>query len=225
MYFETGIMPDYNGFVDFTVDYLQHIDLMDNFKKLYSKKFDEISFRENQGNYICNPDVFSANYSLEAAKRVLKDEKLMIGFIVACEDDLKYTKNNYLIHIQINDITAPVSSYEMQLSIIPHGDLNNRLQLIRLDNWRTEQPHKNIAKKLSTTTHIHLYNEFDLLRGKTNGAFDIAYNIDGESTEFEESLKTFLQIIDLGEDISEQIYKYTMKSLEAAKNKAEEKVL
>ena len=85
------------------------------------------------------------------------------------------------------------------------------------------QSNKNIAKKLATTTHIHLYNEFDLLRGKTNGAFDIAYNVGGDSTEFKESLKRFLQIMDLGEDISQKIYKSTMKALETAKTESEEK--
>ena len=222
-FYETGIMPDKNGFVDFTVDDLAHKDLIENFKKLYSKNFDEEAFRENQGNYICYPDVFSNNFSLVAGKRAIKDDKLLVGFIVSCEDDLKYTRNDYLIHIQLNDINNAFSNYEMQLSIVPRGELDNRLQLIRLDNWKTEQPHKNIAKKLTTSTHIHLYNEFDLLRGKTNGAFDIAYNIEGGSTEFEESLKRFLQILDLGEEISQKVYKFTMKSFESSKIKIDEK--
>lgn len=222
-YYDTGIMPDYHGFVDFSVDEINHKDLIENFKNLYSISFDEISFRENQGNFICNPDVYSTNYNFEIGKCAIQDNKLIVGYIISCEDDLKYTKNDYLVHIQLSDILNPFSNYEMQLSIIPHGNIDCRLQLIRLDNWESKQPHKNIAKKLSTTTHIHLYNEFDLLRGKTNGAFDIAYNIEGERTEFKDSLKTFLQILDLGSDISKKIYNSTMRSVELFKRKTEGK--
>ena len=223
MYFETGIMPSYDGFIDFSVDSYEHIEMMDNFNKLYSKRFDEISFRENQGNFICNPEVYSQNYALEGKKRVRIGNKLLCGFIVSCSDDLGYTKNDYLIHIQINDVANSCSTYEMQISIVPHGDFEHRLQLMRLDNWESEQSHRNIAKKLATRTHIHLYNEFDLLRGKTNGAFDIAYNVEGRHTTFEDSLKTFLRILDLDQDITKVIYASTIKALNDSKKAISEK--
>lgn len=224
-YYETGILPDYNGFVDLTTDDIQHNELIVDFKKLYSKQFDEETFRSNQGNFICNPEVYSNNYTLVAGKKVKMDNKMIFGYLISCEDDMKYTRNDYLIHISINDINNPISNYEMQLNIVPHGDLNQRLQLIRLDNWASEQTHRNIAKKLATTTHIHLYNEFDLLRGKTNGAYDIAYNIEGDSTAFEKSLKTFLEILDLGKEISDKIYNSVTKKITEAKSISSEKVI
>ena len=224
-YYDTGLLPDYNGFIDLTTDELQHKDLIEDFNKLYSKSFNEESFRQNQGNFICNPEVYSNNYTLVKGKKVTIGNKMIFGFIISCEDDLKYTRNDYLIHIEINDYNNSFSNYEMQLNIIPHGNLNQRLQLIRLDNWASEQTHRNVAKKLATTTHIHLYNEFDLLRGKTNGAFDIAYNIEGDSTAFEKSLKTFLEILDLGKEISDKIYNSVTKKLAEAKSISSEKVI
>ena len=213
MFFETGIMPSYDGFIDFSVDYYEHLNLIDDFKQLYSKNFDERSFREHQSNFICNPEVYSTNYQLEAKKRVKQGDKLIVGFIVSCCDAMKSVQNDYLIHIEIDDINNQLSNYEMQINIIPHGNLEDRLQLMRIDNWETKQTHKNIAKTLSTTTHVHLYNEFDLLRGKTNGGFDIAYNLEGTGVEFESALKTFLEILDLGRDISKSIYKFTTDCL------------
>ena len=124
-----------------------------------------------------------------------------------------YNQHCYLIHIEIDDVNNQYSNYEMQVSLLPQGEFDNRLQLMRLDNWESRQSHRNIAKKLSTTTHIHIYNEFDLLRGKTNGAFDIAYNIEGDSTAFETSLRTFLKILDLNDEITQTIYHHTMSNL------------
>jgi len=223
MYYENGILPDSNGFVDFSVDEIQHLELIEDFKKLYSKKFNEESFRSNQSNIICIPEVFSFNYTLVAEKKVKQGDKMIFGYLIACDDDLKYTRNDYLVHIEINDVNNPLSSYEMQLNLIPRGNINQRLQLIRLDNWQSEQTHRNIAKKLSTTTHVHLYNEFDLLRGKINGAFDIAYNVDGVGTAFDKSLNMFLDILDLGGDISKNIYNSTIKNINAAKRTSTEK--
>lgn len=223
MFYKTDILPDNEGFVDFTVNDIEHMHLLDNFKKLYSKKHNETKFRNKQGNFICCPEVFSDNYKLEGKKCIKLDDKFLAGFIVSCSDKYNTTKTDYLIHIQLNDFTNSYSDYEMHISIIPHGNLNNRLQLMRLDNWASEQVHRNIAKKLSTVTHVHLYNEFDLLRGKTNGAYDIAYNLDKGSTAFESSLKTFLAILELDSDITKDIYNSTLNALNECRTKEIEK--
>ena len=222
-FYETGIMPHYNGFIDMSVDEFEHDDLIEDFKKLYSKNFDETEFKNNQSNFICNPEVYNYEFSFEAGKKVIQGKKFISACIVSCVDQFKSVRNDYLIHIKIDDVNDEYSNYEMQISIIPRGDLSLRLQLMRLDNWHKEMSHKNVAKKLATTTHIHLYNEFDLLRGKENGSFDIAYNLEGESTSFETSLKRFLQILDLGDDVTKIIYNNTMKVVNSHKKVATEK--
>lgn len=218
LFYQTGIMPGHDGFVDFSVDFSEYLEMIDDFKALYSRHFDETTFREGQSNFICNPEVYSSNYKLEAKKCIRQGNKLIAGFIVSCEDRMGYTQNDYLLHIEIDDINDSLSNYEMQINIIPHGKINQRLQLMRIDNWASEQTHKNIANTLSTTTHVHLYNEFDLLRGKTNGSFDIAYNLEGTGVEFETALKKFLDIIDFGIDISKTVYRSIVKAVNLNKS-------
>lgn len=212
LFYEFGKMPDFNGFIDFSINDLEKIDMLENFQRLYSRNFDEISFREHQLNYICTPDIYGDEYKIEAGRKVRQGNKLILGYIVSCNNDMCYNQHCYLIHIEIDDVNNQYSNYEMQVSLLPQGEFDNRLQLMRLDNWESRQSHRNIAKKLSTTTHIHIYNEFDLLRGKTNGAFDIAYNIEGDSTAFETSLRTFLKILDLNDEITQTIYQHTMNN-------------
>ena len=101
----------------------------------------------------------------------------------------------------------------MQINLIPHGNLQQRLQIMRLDNWEAKQMHKNISKTLTTKTHVHLYNEFDLLRGNTNGGFDIAYNLEGEGVDFETALKQFLKILDFDKSISKKVLKTIIEGL------------
>ena len=217
LYYQTGIMPDVNGMADFSTADDEHMNLIDDFRALYSKSFDENEFKMKQGNFICDPEVYRNIYKLEDKKCVKVGDKLIAGFIVSCTDEFETVKIDYLVHVQLNDVNNSYSNYEMQINIVPHGDLEYRLQLMRLDNWEHEQTHRNVAKKLATTTHIHIYNEFDILRGKTNGAYDIAYNIEGRSTEFESSLKTFLKILDLDKPVSKEIYETTLKALEKYK--------
>ena len=93
--------------------------------------------------------------------------------------------------------------------------------MLRLDNWDSEQPHKNVGNKLKTRTHIHIYNEFDLLRGKVNGNFDIAYNLNSKSTEFNTALETFLDILELDNDSRAEIYNSTMEALDNCKKSLE----
>ena len=95
---------------------------------------------------------------------------------------------------------------------MPKGSIDNRIQLVRFDNWAKEQTHKNIGKKLSTTTHIHLYNHFDLIRGKTNGSYDIAFNFSEESTDFEKALKVFLEFISGDDDIFKELTDKILKA-------------
>ncbi len=223
MFYETGIMPTYDGMIDFSLDSYEHMKLIDRFKKVYSKNFDQVAFRGEQGNFICVPEVYSNNYKIEVGKSVVQDNKLIIGFIVSSSNNLEDTKHDYLIHIEIDDLNNSHSNYEMQISLIPNGKLKYRLQLMRLDNWEREQSHKNIAKKLRTTTHVHFYNQFDLLRGKTNGSFDIAYNIEEKGVDFESSLKTFLDILEFDYDVAINIYNTTIKCLESNRKKATEK--
>ncbi|MBQ8615161.1 MAG: hypothetical protein IJ415_01170 [Clostridia bacterium] len=221
MFYETGIMPTYDAMIDCLVGELDFMKLIEEIRNLYSKHFDETTFRAQQGNFICKPEIYLDGYRLEFGKKVKLDNRLIIGFLISCGDDFSaYStyKIPYLIHINIEDVNNDCSNYEIQLNLLPNGKLEHRLQLMRLDNWESEQPHKNVAKKLATTTHIHLYNEFDLIRGKVNGNFDIAYNLEAKSTDFKTSLKTFLKILDLDKNIQKNIYDSTIKSIEEHKS-------
>lgn len=220
-FFETGIMPDSDGMVDWSTNEYEQIKMIDEFKNLYSKNFDENSFRSGQINTICKPEILTTDYKIEVAKKSNLGNRMVIGYIV--DATYPFSTNNtsfkYLLHINIEDINNPCSNYEIQLNLLPQGKISNRLQLMRLDNWKSEQPHKNIAKKLTTRTHIHLYNEFDLLRGKVNGNYDIAYNLDDKSTDFDKALKTFLNILGFEDEIQRKIYNTTMKCVNNSKTK------
>ena len=211
-FYQTGIMPNTDGMVDLTTTELEEIFMLDEFKELYSKNFDETNFRENQINIICNPFLFGEKYKVQIAKKASIGNRMIMGYIIEANDSYG-TAFKYLIHINIADVNNPCSNYEIQLNVLPHGRISNRLQLMRLDNWESEQPHKNIAKKIATTTHIHLYNEFDLLRGKINGNYDIAYNLEGKSTNFETSLKTFLEILDFDDVTQRKMLNTTIKCI------------
>jgi len=127
-----------------------------------------------------------------------------------------------LIHVNISDVTNDKSTYEIQLNILPEGELQHRIQLVRFDNWKDPQYHKNLGNKLQTTTHIHLYNPLDLLRGKKNGAFDIAFNISDKSTDFESALDTFVAMISNDEKLQSTINSIMMKSFNEAKRRVGE---
>lgn len=218
-YFETGIMPNEEGRIDMFVTESEHMDLLDEFKELYSRKFNEEAFRDQQANYILDPEVLAMNFKIEAAKKTTKGNKMIVGFLISSGEFIEQNKMMYLLHMEISDITNDLSNYEMQFNIVPNGDLTKRIQLMRLDNWESEQPHKNVAKKLATRTHIHLYNEFDLLRGKINGNYDIAYNFSGSSTTFNTSLKTFLEILGLNPEVQKTVYNLTLKGIEQRKTR------
>lgn len=206
-FFNTGIMPESDGHLYSQIYDSDLPEVVAEFKKLYSNGFDKEDFKNKQSNIIYNPKNYMFDYELTSGKKVEKGNELICGFLITAfnvNSDFSF-KDCYLLHIDIEDVTNSCSNYEIQLNIIPDGNFESRIQLIRLDNWENEQVHRNVAKKLSTTTHIHLYNELDILRGKTNGAYDIAFNLEGESTEFNTSLKTFLDILGLDNSIRNEI--------------------
>lgn len=220
IFYKTGIMPTSDGLIDCSIDFYETLNMIDDFKRLYSKKFDETTFRHEQSNFICNPEIITTDYELEASKKVNFGNRIIIGHIVTGKSSLLGSTNYkipYLIHINIEDVNNPCSNYEIQLNLLPQGDISNRLQLIRFDNWAFEQPHKNVGKKLQTTTHIHLYNQFDLLRGRVNGNFDIVYNFNNNSTEFDTAFLTFLDILDFNFDLRTELYNKTMKAINQLK--------
>lgn len=213
-YLEKDMMPDRQGFMyDYMDLYVATNTISKDLSRVYSSKFDLNSFKEKQSNFICNPDCFKRPEKIVARKKVSKGKSFAAGYLLAPED----MQVMYLLHIYIEDVNVSDCNYEIQLNVLPDAKIEHRLQLLRVDNWKNQQTHKNIAKKLDTTTHIHLYNWFDLLRGKTNGSFDIAYNIEHKSTEFNMALSTFLQIINLRENLERNIHSKILQSIEESK--------
>ncbi|MBO5955078.1 MAG: hypothetical protein J6Q13_03860, partial [Clostridia bacterium] len=215
-FYETGILVGPDGFIDCTADFSEMLKMKDKFKKLYSSRFDEMKFRKEQTNLICNPEIITDTTEIVEKKSVCFDNRMIMGFIVSANTSKLVSCNykiQYLIHINIEDVNNLCSNYEVQLNILPHGDISKRLQLVRLDNWDRELPHRNIGNKLKTRTHIHLYNEFDKIRGKGNGEYDIAYNFNSKSTDFVTALNTFLDILDLEVEVRKEIYDSTVQAI------------
>ena len=210
-FYEKDLYVDRNGYLDCKVGYDMPEYLIAKFRKVYNSKFNEKTFRENQANVIFNPD-FNYTHSIEyikpnaivGVKNIQTDEKLVIGLILE-----NYTGEIYhLMHIAINDISKEKSSYEIQLNLLPQGHIDKRIQLLRVDNYETQQAHKNLGgKKLPTSTHVHLYNHFDLLRGKVNGNYDISHNLENDSTDFISALHGFLSVMDLDVELHNEIVK------------------
>lgn len=209
-FYRTDLYVDRNGYLDCCVDCIPDY-LVSKFRKLYNTKFDEKEFKSKQANIIFNPD-FNYNYSKDfnkphailSMKNIQTDNGLVIGIILE-----NYTGEiYYLLHIAIDDIHKNESSYEIQLNLLPQGDIDKRIQLIRMDNYETQQAHKNLGgKRLDTTTHVHLYNHFDLLRGKQNGNYDISHNREGESTDFYSALNDFLGVMEIDVELHNEILK------------------
>lgn len=218
---KTGIMPASDGFIDCSIGFYETLQMKDEFKELYSRRFNEEDFRNGQSNFICKPQIITDTNKLESSRKVKIGDRMIMGFIITASSSLFGSDGGYqipyLLHINIEDVNNSCSNYEIQLNLLPQGVIANRLQLVRLDNWDRQQPHKNIANKLKTTTHIHLYNEFDLLRGKENGSLDIAYNIESKSTDFETSLDIFLNVLGLEEELKKKIYRMSVKAINDAK--------
>jgi hypothetical protein len=201
---------DRNGHLDCRVDTVPD-EIIADFRKLYNTKFCEKTFKSTQANVIFNPD-FSYQLSIQHSKptgivnikNIQTEDGLVIGMLLE-----NYTGEIYhLMHIAIKDINKNKSSYEIQLNLLPQGNINKRIQLIRIDNYETKQAHKNLGgKRLDTTTHVHLYNHFDLLRGKVNGNYDISHNLENNSTDFISALHGFLSVLDLDVELHNEIVK------------------
>ena len=222
----TGVLPSPGGFIDFSVDPYTKYQVEDNFKQLYSRGFDNKRFVDMQSNIIFDMDntmLYPGKF--EQIKSVRKGKELSIGCLMTSDTvvgNAVYDGIYYLIHIHIDDVTNDKSNYELQLNILPHGEFENRVQLVRFDNWAEEQSHKNIGNKLRTTTHIHLYNHFDLLRGKKNGGYDIAFNLEEDSTDFDVALKVFLEFISSDNELYKELLKKISRTVTYAQQKAAE---
>jgi len=223
---KSGIMPSPDGYIDFLKDQYNEHEVIAEFKKIYRNSFDNKKFVDMQGNFIFNLDQYILDPErIEKVKGVIQGKSLSIGCLLSTtymHDTVEYGKQYMLIHVNISDVTNDKSTYEIQLNILPEGELQHRIQLVRFDNWKDPQYHKNLGNKLQTTTHIHLYNPLDLLRGKKNGAFDIAFNISDKSTDFESALDTFVAMISNDEKLQSTINSIMMKSFNEAKRRVGE---
>ena len=225
----TGLFVDRNSYLDCRVNYDTPEYLISEFRKVYNKNFDEISFRVNQVNLIFNPDFnydLAINYykpeNVLSMKSIEIEDGVIIGSLLENETKEIY----YLVHIAIKDINKSNSSYEIQLNLLPQGKIDKRIQLMRVDNYETQQAHKNLGgKRLPTSTHVHLYNHFDLLRGKVNGNYDISHNLENGSTDFDTALNLFLSTMDLDIELYKEIVKKIkeIKTRRIRKNLKEEK--
>jgi len=209
-FYKTGLFVDRNGYLDCRLDVIPDM-LVSDFRQLYNTKFDEKVFKEKQANVIFNPDVnftFARNYfkpeNILSLKSIETDDGVVIGLLLENQTGEVY----YLVHIAIKDICKDKSSYEIQLNLLPQGKIDKRIQLLRVDNYETQQAHKNLGgKRLATSTHVHLYNHFDLLRGKVNGNYDISHNLENSSTDFISALNSFLSVMDLDVELHKEIIK------------------
>lgn len=203
-FYKTGLMPDVDGYLDPAVDSYEEDTPANDLTKIYNSRFDEGKFMELQADYIFDPNAFLFHepQKVEKVKGALIGESMALGILLSSEDKIYGShKTHFLIHIFLKDVKNDKGTYEIQFNLIPQGKIKNRIQLVRLDNWETKQVHKNIGEKLQTTAHIHLYNHFDLLRGKEKGAFDIAYNVTDKNIEFNKALEILLSVIDLDADV------------------------
>ena len=208
--YEKGLFVDRNGALDCRTYFLPN-KIIEDFRKKYNTKFDEKAFKTTQANVIFNPDINfgdSRNYmqptQLVNMKNIQTQKGLIIGALLSNNTEEIY----YLVHIKINDLHSDKCSYEIQLNLLPDGNIDNRIQLMRIDNYATKQAHNNIGgKRLETTTHVHLYNQFDLMRGKKNGNYDISHNLENVGTDFNTALHSFFAVMDLDVSLYNEIKK------------------
>lgn len=220
----TGIMPSKDGFIDFFVDEEEAEDLSDKVSLIFNRRFDNVEFRKNQSS-----PIFSIEKSIrrpenfEEIKAARIGKGLAIGMLISSDSSAicEYMRQFYLLHVIIDDVSDEKCKYEIALSAIPDAKMDARIQLMRLDNYIEKGTHKNVAQKLDTTTHVHLYNHFDLLRGKTNGEYDIAHNLEEGSTAFSDSLQTFLTMMGANEALAKKVYTKTMKAIKSAERHLE----
>lgn len=207
---KTGIIPTFDGFVLGHADQYQDVEnLKTQLRKIYSLGFDFEKFKTMQSNIIFNPeDLNLVPQKIIAHRTCRKNNSKAMGIVLADKDENVF----YLIHAYIEDELNPASTYEIQLNVLFDGNIENRVQLIRLDNWETQQSHKNIANKLQTKTHTHFYNQFDLIRGKENGGFDISHNLENGAVTFDKAFVTFVKSLGLKLALQKDILKQISKS-------------
>ena len=219
-FIRTGVMPTPDGKIYFEADLSEKLESEREFAELYRTGFDNREFVNHQANYIF--DINGAMLSpgkLQKFKSVKNDKSLSVGCLLSSNSlfcDTVHDDVYFLVHINIDDVTNNKSNYELQLNILPQAVIENRVQIVRFDNWKEEQTHRNLGNKLNTVTHIHLYNHLDLLRGKKNGAYDIAFNLTEDSTDFETALKVFMEFIVRDEELQNKLIKKVLKAKESA---------
>lgn len=207
---KTGIIPTFEGFVLGHADQYQDVEnLKTQLRKIYSLGFDFEKFKTMQSNIIFNPENLNlVPEKIIAHRTCRKNNSKAMGIVLADRDENVF----YLIHTYIEDELNPNSTYEIQLNVLFDGNIENRVQLIRLDNWETQQSHKNIANKLQTKTHTHFYNQFDLIRGKENGGFDISHNLENGAIAFDKAFVIFVKSLGLNFALQKDILKQFSKS-------------
>lgn len=217
-YINTGLFVDSSGYLDCKMEYREEC-VLENLKNVYNKNFRLDDFKNKQANVIFNPNIcdeFDIDYNnptkLVGSKSLKTNRGVVVGLLLKNDAEDMY----YLMHILIADLTNNFGNYEIQFNILPAGEFDKRIQLIRMDNYSQTQAHKNVGgQKLSTSTHIHLYNHFDLLRGKKNGNFDITHNLEESSTDFDNALNSFVKTLNLNQSLSDEI----TKKVKAIKNR------
>lgn len=205
-FYRTDLFVDRSGVLDCKNQYEDGY-ILSCFKSLYSGKFKQNEFRQNQANVMYEPNLFYSNVSecpskMLGARSLKTDSGLIIGII------LKNATNDYyyLMHMQISSLETGKTNYEIQLNLLPQGEISKRIQLIRMDNYESKKAHNNIGgKRLETTTHVHLYNHLDLFRGRKNGNYDISHNLEDDGVDFDKALELFVSIMDLNTDLSNAI--------------------
>lgn len=164
-------------------------------QKLHSvyNNFNEKDFVEMQANYIFNPKLYDISFyqcQIDDYASVIKEGILYFGCIVSIN-----SHKAQFIHV-CKDLNVNDGNFEIQLNMLCENKLENRIQLLRIDNYATDGVHKNWGgQKIKTKTHVHIYNQFDLIRGRVNGNFDIAYNLENKHQSFDEALNTLFKII------------------------------
>ena len=223
---KTGIMPHRIFGLDYFIEPYMDFKVVEDFKKLYNRSFDNKAFVEKQSNFVIDIDnTILDPQKLEKVRANIKGNNLSVGCLMSSifsVDGVGRGKQYMLVHVNITDVNDSKSTYEIQLNVLPEGKLEHRLQLMRLDNWKEPQYHKNLGNKLQTATHVHLYNPIDLMRGKKNGSYDIAFNIEDESTDFNSALEAFLIMVISNENLSSKLYSIVTKVVEEAKHRVNE---
>ena len=109
--------------------------------------------------------------------------------------------NDVFIHIS-KEIGNDTGLYNIEFSLVPQGDIEQRIQIARLENTNGVVPHgnredgDNVGQKITipSTTHWHWYNKQDrVFDGSEKGHYIISENYVGSHFPFEEALDVFFE--------------------------------